>query len=970
MLYTESSDESWITNSNIEMIKKCFQQTKDPAILEFCKTHRKKLYKGGNKSLPNFTLDSNGVLLHIKRVGQREEMREVVTASRARELVKAMHNRSAGICNPGGINALEKSFCSTYYYRGIRAIVKTVLDQCDGSCKLSKCLETMPPVPRANRTMQVMEEVQCDLITITAKKGVPHCMEHNFKYILCVKDCFSKYCWLTPLESKEALPISRVLAKIFHDHGAPKFLHSDNGSEFVNAVVKDVCNRFDVRMKQGRPYHPQSQGQVENLNRRVKNCLRHFLLAYEECERSKAWPVLVKEIEYFINHTWHRTIQCTPYTAFHGRTGSVKMGDKCAEHEYMEEDFLSINDAEEDLYFDLNSVSLCDISVPLHHGDKQTLQMLGKVQLQHAELKKKIFEATESTILHNKRAHITRMKHRNYSMGQSVLFRNPNSDGLASTLNVRGKITEKIGIDLYQVQYGDRTIVLFGCQMVGENTVIDQHSPSAGNQLPLNRKKLTTDFVLEKIYEFADLQRKYIVAKRKYKTGAEGISVDDLTKKIGIEKSDMPAVYYSALDCAFLASIASDDNWRSNLYEYHETLHAYLQSNHFQYFLSGVYFWETFRAQTISLLLHCISNQAIPLFHYCSDCLDNEICSHLCCKLWLQNACNKVGPGMTSVSSGLPELSTSSSNNLLLLAAVASKQLEKCHTKSAGETRTPAYPRKYSKKLTLSKQHRTEKADKHHKDYIERNLASITMSRGLFTERMEELRKKILQSLHMWCNLTSVERNNLYSNVRYAVTIIHRQAPSYQVKNAGTLPFMQLQGNSNYCGLCALNNLLGKDILSVQRMNNVADDLWLRQIEQCGQCLTDSLQCHRDISGFYSFHTIEESLECFGHSLHLLSANEALRTMLRHKQSSVKSVLQELERQYGTPIKLLFVDRESEHYTAVHVGSNTIWHFDSKQRTPITLTMEAFVLKLQQQYETTYSLQPKQIEVLFESWII
>ena len=120
-----------------------------------------------------------------------------------------MHIHNAGICNPGGINMLEKFFSSTYYFsRGIRAVVKSVLDQCDGTCKLSKTLETMPPAPRANRTMQ------CDLITISSKKGVPQCRDHEFKYILSVKECFSKYCWLTPLESKEALPISQKYFKI------------------------------------------------------------------------------------------------------------------------------------------------------------------------------------------------------------------------------------------------------------------------------------------------------------------------------------------------------------------------------------------------------------------------------------------------------------------------------------------------------------------------------------------------------------------------------------------------------------------------------------------------------------------------------------------------------------------------------------------------------------------------------------
>ena len=135
--------------------------------------------------------------------------------------------------------------------------------------------------------MMVMEEIQCDLISIVSKKGVLPSRNHEFKYILTVKDCFSKYCWLTPLKSKEAHPIAGVLNKIFHEHGPPTYLHSDNGSEFVNSFVKQVCTKFTVKMKCGRPYHPQSQGQVENLNRRVKNCLRHFLLDHQHSEHAE-----------------------------------------------------------------------------------------------------------------------------------------------------------------------------------------------------------------------------------------------------------------------------------------------------------------------------------------------------------------------------------------------------------------------------------------------------------------------------------------------------------------------------------------------------------------------------------------------------------------------------------------------------------------------------------------------------------
>ena len=205
--------------------------------------------------------------------------REVVVLDKAKEIVRGLHQPKAeGVCVSGGINALVRSFTSTYYCKGIGKVGKRVLDNCTGTCKLSKVLNTAKPAIIANRTASVMEKIKCDLITITCKKGLLPSLKHNFRYILTVKDCFSKYCWLYPLKSEEGVTIANILHSIFQNHGAPQYLHSDNGTEFVNRHVKDVCSRFNVVIVRGRPYHPQSQGQVENLNRRVKNCLRHFLL--------------------------------------------------------------------------------------------------------------------------------------------------------------------------------------------------------------------------------------------------------------------------------------------------------------------------------------------------------------------------------------------------------------------------------------------------------------------------------------------------------------------------------------------------------------------------------------------------------------------------------------------------------------------------------------------------------------------
>ena len=71
---------------------------------------------------------------------------------------------------------------------------------------------------------------------------------------------------------------------------------------------------------------------------------------------------------------------------------------------------------------------------------------------------------------------------------------------------------------------------------------------------------------------------------------------------------------------------------------------------------------------------------------------------------------------------------------------------------------------------------------------------------------------------------------------------------------------MQYQGCSAYCGLCALNNAYREERFTVEMLDNIADDLWLRQIEQLGMSLTSELQSLRDICGHYSIEVLRESV--------------------------------------------------------------------------------------------------------------
>jgi hypothetical protein len=53
------------------------------------------------------------------------------------------------------------------------------------------------------------------------------------KFIMHVKDHFTKFSWLFALPSKEAINVANNLRNIFYTFGPPKILQSDNGKEFV-----------------------------------------------------------------------------------------------------------------------------------------------------------------------------------------------------------------------------------------------------------------------------------------------------------------------------------------------------------------------------------------------------------------------------------------------------------------------------------------------------------------------------------------------------------------------------------------------------------------------------------------------------------------------------------------------------------------------------------------------------------------
>lgn len=113
---------------------------------------------------------------------------------------------------------------------------------------------------------------QIDLIDMLAQP------DGDYKFIYVYQDHLTNFFRLRPLRHKSAKAVANVLLDIFTLFGAPAILKSDNGREFVNKIISELCTMWKgLKIIHGKPRHSQSQGSVESANQDVENMLATWL---------------------------------------------------------------------------------------------------------------------------------------------------------------------------------------------------------------------------------------------------------------------------------------------------------------------------------------------------------------------------------------------------------------------------------------------------------------------------------------------------------------------------------------------------------------------------------------------------------------------------------------------------------------------------------------------------------------------
>ncbi|GFX74339.1 retrovirus-related Pol polyprotein from transposon 412 [Trichonephila clavipes] len=92
----------------------------------------------------------------------------------------------------------------------------------------------------------------------------------GMKWIFIVEDYTTKWIELFPLKQATAKECAMTLLnEVFLRYGVPRRLISDNGTQFVSAVMQQLCFVLDINQSLIPVYHPQ-ENPVERENRDLK----------------------------------------------------------------------------------------------------------------------------------------------------------------------------------------------------------------------------------------------------------------------------------------------------------------------------------------------------------------------------------------------------------------------------------------------------------------------------------------------------------------------------------------------------------------------------------------------------------------------------------------------------------------------------------------------------------------------------
>jgi hypothetical protein len=194
-----------------------------------------------------------------------------------------------------------------FYSSTLNRDLTNLVAVCAVCLKKQRSVNTKNNVPHSREAGYVGHYVNSDLVGII-KPDI-----NGYKYICSLQDGFSRLIHLIPLKDKSAMSVASAFYQYGCTFGFPDVYRTDNGTEFNNKTVIELCKLVQCQKVNIVAYNPQSNP-VERFHRDLGRMIR-ALLPRED----NHWCTLLPTICSAYNSKVNESTGHTPNMVFFGR---------------------------------------------------------------------------------------------------------------------------------------------------------------------------------------------------------------------------------------------------------------------------------------------------------------------------------------------------------------------------------------------------------------------------------------------------------------------------------------------------------------------------------------------------------------------------------------------------------------------------------------------------------------------------
>ena len=239
-------------------------QEKDPTLSILLQRAQERKQGNSNDGGKEYVLQ-NGILYH-----QNGQVMRLVVPQVAREIVLTL-GHSIPWAGHLGKHKTTARIKRHFYWPGLQSDIAQFCRSCSQCQKTSMQNPSKAPLQPLPVISIPFERLGMDIVGPVEKSKAGN------RFMLVVTDYATKYPEVFPLKSVKAKTVAFSLVQFFSRVGFPCEILTDQGTNFMSKLLKQVYQLLGIKRVRTTPYHPQTDGLTERFNQTLKQMLRKFV---------------------------------------------------------------------------------------------------------------------------------------------------------------------------------------------------------------------------------------------------------------------------------------------------------------------------------------------------------------------------------------------------------------------------------------------------------------------------------------------------------------------------------------------------------------------------------------------------------------------------------------------------------------------------------------------------------------------